>query len=137
MAENTNHTPETGGYSQEADLSPAAPDTAARRVLENLAELEPDLKAAAVIGPDGVVRASTGKAANWDRSAIELLAALDEAGDRPVDSAHLATDEAEIFVVREGGQALVAVTARFVLASLTGFDLRMALRDLSTGAERA
>ncbi|MGB0121246.1 MAG: hypothetical protein WBP55_09875, partial [Solirubrobacterales bacterium] len=59
------------------------------------------------------------------------------AQERPVDSAHLATDEAEIFVVREKGLVLVAVTARFVLASLTGFDLRMALRDLSKGAENA
>ena len=35
---------------------------------------------------------------------------------------------------REEGLTMVAVTERFVLASLTGFDMRMALRDF-LGAE--
>lgn len=138
VAENTNHPTEPGTGSQElAESSVVSREARARRALENLAELEPDLKAAAVIDADGQAVASTGKAANWNRTASELLAALDGAGGKPVDSAHLATGEGEIFVVREGGLALIAVTARFVLASLTSFDLRMALRDLSKGAESA
>jgi hypothetical protein len=107
------------------------------RVLENLGELEPELRAAAVIGRDGATLASTGSEPEWSARAAELLGALDRAGGREIDSAHLATPSGEIFVVREGGLALVAVTGRFVLASLTSFDIRMALRDLNQEAARA
>ncbi|MGA7434205.1 MAG: hypothetical protein WBW44_01150 [Solirubrobacterales bacterium] len=138
VAENTNEPTSPGADSHGASGSgTAVSEASARRVLENLTELEPDLKAAAVIGDDGKTVASTGKDPNWSQVAAQLVGALDAAQARPVDSAHLATDDAEIFAVRENGLVLVAVTARFVLASLTGFDLRMALRDLSKGAESA
>jgi len=138
VAENTNQPSPAGADSHDAaDPATTSAETNARRVLENLAELEPELKAAAVIDADGEAVASTGKAANWNRTAVELVNALDAARELPIDSAHLATEEAEIFVVREGGLALVAVTGRFVLASLTSFDLRMALRDLDTGVDHA
>lgn len=117
------------------------PGQSALRALENLSELEPGLKAAAVVDNEGRTVASTGTAAGagsaWSGAALELLASVDEAGESDFDSAHLATDEAEIFVVREGELALIAVTERFVLASLTSFDMRMALRDLNSGAANA
>ncbi|MDQ2701177.1 MAG: hypothetical protein M3Y23_07600 [Actinomycetota bacterium] len=113
------------------------PVQAAARVLENLCELEPELKAAAIIGAEGQTVATTGSAGSWGESARELIEALDGVRGRDVDSAHLATDAAEIFMVREGGLALVAVTARFVLASLTSFDMRMALRDVARGGKDA
>lgn len=106
------------------------PDPAAR-VLDELAELEPELRAAAIIGADRKARAVRSADPGWGDGAVALLDAVDSAGDRPVDSAHLATDRAEVFVIREGGLSLVAVTGRFVLASLTGFDMRMSLRDLA------
>lgn len=119
MSDNTLHTPEPDGPSQ-----------AAGRVLENLAELEPELKGAVILNPAGDTIASTGSGSAWGPAAIELLAAVDAARETEIDNAHLATDLAEIFVVREGELVLIAVTARFVLASLTSFDMRMALRDV-------
>jgi len=117
------------------------PDHSAGRVLENLAELEPELVAAAIIDADGETIASTGAGQGpgtaWAAAAIELLGALADVRDTAVDSAHLATDDAEVFVVRENGLSLVAVTGRFVLASLTSFDMRMALRDAASGAGNA
>jgi len=113
------------------------PVQAAGRVLENLTELEPELRAAAIIDDDGRTIASSGSALTWGGAGLELLASLDAVRDREVDSAHLATETAEIFMVREGGLSLIAVTGRFVLASLTSFDMRMALRDVAAGAENA
>ncbi|MGK2931489.1 MAG: hypothetical protein ACSLFD_01725 [Solirubrobacterales bacterium] len=128
MADNTEQTPEPGTVSQ-AEI--------AERVLDNLAELEPELRAAAILGPGGESLASTRTGADWLGAANELLASVDAVRERPVDSAHLATETAEVFVVRQDGLSLIAVTGRFVLASLTSFDMRMALRDVSAGAGHA
>ena len=133
VAENTKQPPEPDGSAQLAKTLAGG----AERVLENLAELEPELRAAAIIGPGGAPVASSGSDPAWSDRAGDLLAALDGTEDREIDSAHLATDTAEIFVVREHGLALVAVTGRFVLASLTSFDIRMALRDLAREAGHA
>jgi hypothetical protein len=115
---------------------PARPDPAAR-ILDELAELEPELKGAAIIGADGTALAVRAEDPGWADGAIALLEAVDSVGDREVDSAHVATGEGEVFVVRDGGLSLVAVTGRFVLASLTGFDMRMSLRDLKGEVDRA
>lgn len=133
VAENTNQPPDPVEPAQGTKGLAGS----AERVLENLAELEPELRAAAIIGSDGATVASSGAEPEWSARAGDLLAALDKAKDREIDSAHLATETAEIFVVREDGLALVAVTGRFVLASLTSFDIRMALRDLAREAEHA
>lgn len=106
----------------------------ATRVLENLAELEPQLIGAAILNHGLEVIAEIGGASR-SRDAAELVTALLEAsGDEEFDSAHVAGAEGEVFVVSEAGLCLVAVTGRFVLASLTSFDMRMALRDLSGSA---
>ena len=42
-----------------------------------------------------------------------------------------------MFVVRENGLVMVAVTERLVLASLTLFDMRMSLRGLDSGGADA
>lgn len=115
---------------------PAQSDPAVR-ILEELAELEPELKGAAIIGAGGEAVAARSEDPGWAEGAAALLGAVDSAGDRPVDSAHIATGRGEVFVVREGDLALVAVTGRFVLASLTGFDMRMSLRDLNSEVDRA
>lgn len=110
------------------------PETTADRsrlVLDTLAGLEPELKAAAVLSDDGDVLATTTGDEEWGRLARELLEALEQAGPGELDSSHITTEDAEVFMVREAGFALVAVTARFVLASLTSFDIRMSLRDLA------
>lgn len=128
MADQSNKT----GTAGESDR----PESAAR-VLEELAELEPELRGAAIIGPGRTALAVRSEDPGWAGDAIALLGAVDAAGGREVDSAHIATEQAEVFVVREGDLALVAVTERFVLASLTGFDMRMSLRDLAAEAGSA
>lgn len=105
---------------------------AAFRVLENLGELEPELVNAAILDADLEPLAVTSSSARWQSEAVELLKSLEAAsGDEDFDSAQIAEAEGEVFAVAEGGLYLVAVTGRFVLASLTSYDMRMALRDLA------
>lgn len=105
-------------------------EQAAGRVLENLAELEPQLVNAGIFGPEGKSVASSSDDPAWTTQAAGLLEALEAgSGDEKLDSAHVASAEGEVFVVSESGLSLVAVTGRFVLASLTSYDMRMALRD--------
>ena len=51
-------------------------------------------------------------------------------GDR-AESVHVGTEDGEVFAVRHGELAMVAVSERFTLASLMLFDMRMALRELA------
>lgn len=111
------------------------------RGLPYLLELEPEIRAAALVDGDGVVLeyadGTDGDRPDFRSAAVELLGVVEGAGGRPFDSCHIASSEAEIFVVREGDLSLVAVTERFVLASLVSFDMRMTLRDLARGASVA
>ncbi len=125
MAAERIHT-ETPGAGSQAD--------SALRVLENLAELEPELRGAAIFsgtGPDRRLLAVTVDDDRWAEAAVELADAVIGAAVEEFDSAHVALDAGEAFVVSEAGLTLVATTGRFVLASLTGFDMRMCLRDLA------
>ena len=103
---------------------------AAGRVLENLAELEPQLINAGIFGASRETVALSSDDPGWSDQAQALLEALEAgSGEEKLDSAHIASAEGEVFVVSESGLSLVAVTGRFVLASLTSYDMRMALRD--------
>jgi len=114
------------------DLSETALKRAAGRVLENLAELEPELINAGIFDLNRDAVAVSSKSAAWLKEAVELLDALEAAsGEERFDSAHVASENGEVFVVSEAGLSLVAVTGRFVLASLTSYDMRMALRDVA------
>jgi hypothetical protein len=106
---------------------------AAEGALAYLRELTPDLRGAAIIGPEGRALAATGSIDRWSEAAAAFLDAADDAGDRRADHVHVATGEGEVFAVRDGDHAAVAVTERFVLASLTVFDMRTVLRDLGSG----
>jgi predicted regulator of Ras-like GTPase activity (Roadblock/LC7/MglB family) len=99
--------------------------------LAYLDEITPQLRGAVILDPEGEPLAATGDADTWAAAAAELLAAADAAGDEPADHAHVATEDGEVFALRHGGLAIVAVTERFVLASLTLFDMRAVLRDLA------
>jgi hypothetical protein len=109
--------------------------------LAYLAELEPDVRAAGIFGPDGSpVATSAPDLPGFLEAAPQLLQAVGEAsgGEREVDSCHVALENGEVFMVREAGMTMIAVTDRFVLASLTAFDMRMTLRDfLETGENSA
>jgi predicted regulator of Ras-like GTPase activity (Roadblock/LC7/MglB family) len=106
---------------------------AAEGALAYLAEMSPDLRAAAVLSADGSVLAATGARERWRQDAAALLEAADRAGKERVEQVHIGTGQGEVFAVRHAGLAAVAVTERFPLASLTFFDLRSMLRDLARG----
>lgn len=124
-----------GIFADMADASTAAPPTgeSAAAALEFLAEMSPDLRGAAILGPDGEVLAATdGDPERWRDDAAALLAAADEAEEAPVEQVHIATEQGEVFAIRNAGLAAISVTDRFALASLMLFDLRSALRQLAT-----
>ena len=106
---------------------------AAQRAVAYLEEVSPEMRGCTILGSDGEVLAASGDDPSaWGPAASDLLAAADRAGEGPADHAHVATGEGEAFCVRHADLAAVAVTDRFVLASLMFFDLRAALRDLAS-----
>jgi hypothetical protein len=117
-------------------MSPAAtrgaldPDQA----VTYLSELSPDLRGCAIIDSRGELLAASGDEGRWHDAAVALLKAADEAGDEPIEHVHVATEDGEVFAVRDADRAIVAVTERFVLASLMVFDMRAVLRDLAGGS---
>ncbi|HET9153794.1 MAG TPA: hypothetical protein VFN85_06735 [Solirubrobacterales bacterium] len=110
----------------------AAPSSeSAEAALAFLAEMSPDLRGAAVLGPGGEVLAATGgEPERWSEDAGALLAAADAAEETRVEQVHIATEQGEVFAIRNEALAAVAVTERFALASLMLFDLRSMLREL-------
>ncbi|MGH2957481.1 MAG: hypothetical protein ACRDL6_10855 [Solirubrobacterales bacterium] len=99
--------------------------------VSHLAEISPQLRGCAILSERGGVLASSGDPEAWGAAAAELIAAADAAGPEPASHAHVATADGEAFFVREGDLVAVAVSDRFVLASLMLFDLRATLRELA------
>ncbi|HEX6152494.1 MAG TPA: hypothetical protein VFZ19_03130 [Solirubrobacterales bacterium] len=120
-----------------SDASAAtAPDAeSAEAALAFLTEMSPDLRGAAILGPEGGVLAATGgEPERWAEDAAALFAAADAAEDVPVEQVHIATEQGEVFAIRNAGLAAIAVTERFALASLMLFDMRSTLRQLAQEA---
>jgi predicted regulator of Ras-like GTPase activity (Roadblock/LC7/MglB family) len=105
---------------------------AAAAALAFLTEMSPDLRAAAILGPDGALL-SAGAPGHWREGVATLFDAADRAGGEPIEQVHIGTEQGEVFALRHAGLAAVAVTERFALASLTFFDMRSLLRDLAAG----
>jgi hypothetical protein len=103
--------------------------------LDRLMELSPEMRGGAILASREVLAASADAAA-WGDAAAELLAAADSDGE-PAEQVHVATEAGEVFALREGELTAVAVTERFVLASLMAFDMRAMLRDLAAGGAEA
>lgn len=118
--------------------APAAPSSeSAEAALAFLAEMSPDLRGAAILGGDGAVLAATGdETERWREDAAALFTVADAAEGVPVEQVHVATEQGEVFAIRNEGLAAVAVTERFALASLMLFDMRAVLRDVARGVER-
>ena len=107
---------------------------AAEAALAFLTEMSPDLRGAAILDGEGEVLAASGEEPErWAEGAATLLAVADAAGGEQVEQVHVATEQGEVFAVRNAGLAAIAVTNRFALSSLTFFDLRATLLDLSRG----
>jgi predicted regulator of Ras-like GTPase activity (Roadblock/LC7/MglB family) len=112
----------------------APSEESAEAALAFLTEMSPDLRGAAILGPSGEVLAAGGEEpGRWGEDAAALLAAADAAEETPVEQVHIATEQGEVFAIRNAELAAVAVTDRFALASLLLFDMRSMLRQLSRG----
>ncbi|HEX5990058.1 MAG TPA: hypothetical protein VFY75_07590 [Solirubrobacterales bacterium] len=119
----------------DAAAATAPSGESAAAALEFLAEMSPDLRGAAILGPeDEVLAVSGGEPERWREDAAALFAAADGAEEEPVEQVHIATEQGEVFAIRNAGLAAVAVTDRFALASLMLFDMRSMLRELAAPA---
>ncbi|HEX7279722.1 MAG TPA: hypothetical protein VF255_08885 [Solirubrobacterales bacterium] len=114
----------------------AAPSAeSAEAALAFLTEMSPDLRGAAILGSEGDVLAATDEEPErWADDAAALFAAADAAEGAPVEQVHIATEQGEVFAIRNAGLAAVTVTERFALASLMLFDMRSTLRQLAQEA---
>jgi hypothetical protein len=119
----------------DGETSEAVSADAAASALAYLTEMSPDLRGGAILESDGSVLAASNQPERWRDDAATLLEVADGAGGEPVDQAHIATEQGEVFAVRHVGLTAIAVTDRFALASLLFFDMRAVLRDLSEGGD--
>ena len=103
----------------------------AEQALAYLAEMSPDVRGGAILAADSTVLAASGDPDRWAEAGAALLEAADRAGGEATEQLHVATEQGEVFAVRHAGLTAVAVTERFVLASLMAFDIRAVLRDLA------
>jgi hypothetical protein len=117
----------------DAHASEAVSGEAAEGALAYLREMSPDLRDAAILGPEGEVLAAGERPDRWQEDAATLFEVADRAGGEPVEQVHIGTEQGEVFALRHAGLTAVAVTERFALASLTFFDMRSLLRDLAAG----
>jgi predicted regulator of Ras-like GTPase activity (Roadblock/LC7/MglB family) len=131
----------TALYVERVSASKAAtPATGADRAAEavqRLEEMAADVRGCALLDAGGAVLASSGDAErrdDWAEAAAGLLAAADAIRDQPAEHVHVGTEEGEVFAVRDGGLAMVAVTDRFTLTSLLVSDMRTVLREALKGS---
>jgi hypothetical protein len=126
-----------GIFADMPDAAATAPpsEESAAAALAFLGEMSPDLRGAAILGSGGELLAATGEEPErWREDAAALFAAADGAEGTPVEQVHIATEQGEVFAVRNAGLAAVTVTDRFALASLMLFDMRSTLRRLADAA---
>ena len=119
----------------DGETSEAVSAEAATSALAYLTEMSPDLRGGAILESGGAILAASDRPERWREDAATLLEVADGAGGEPVDQAHIATEQGEVFAVRHAGLTAIAVTDRFALASLLFFDMRAVLRDLSEGGD--
>jgi predicted regulator of Ras-like GTPase activity (Roadblock/LC7/MglB family) len=119
----------------DGETSEAVSADAAASALAYLTEMSPDLRGGAILAADGAVLAASDRPERWREDVATLLEVADGAGGEPIEQVHIATEQGEVFAVRNAGMTAVAVTDRFALASLLFFDMRAVLRDLSEGGD--
>ena len=119
----------------DGQTSEAVSGEAAASALAFLTEMSPDLRGGAILDAEGSVLAASGQPERWRDDAATLLALADEAGEEAIEQLHIATEQGEVFAVRQAGLVALAVTDRFALASLLLFDMRSILHDLAGGGD--
>jgi hypothetical protein len=109
----------------------------AERAVRRLEEMAADLRGCALLDSEGEVLAASGEAERrdeWREASADLLTAADAARDEPARHVHVATEDGEVFAIRDRGLTMVAVAERFTLASLLVSDIRTVLRELAAPA---
>ena len=109
---------------------------AAAQAIQRFSGASREVRGCALLGPGGVLAAS-GSEAGWEEAGGALLHAADQAAGVQATHAHVATEEGEVFAVRSGPLAMVAVTSRYTLASLVFADMRAAIRSARGAAAEA
>ena len=104
-----------------------ASEASALAAVESLLASTSEIRGAAILGPASVLAASGGQS-RWEEAGQALLDAADRAAGAPATHAHVATEEGEVFAIRAGELAMIAVASRFALASLVFADMRAAFR---------
>jgi hypothetical protein len=107
--------------------------------LRYLIELSTDIRAALLLGTDGALLAAaperpSERAIDVTKALLReasLASASDEAAPVEID---VRLERATVFLVREGGPALVCVAGPFALPGLILHDMRAVLSDLRRGA---
>jgi predicted regulator of Ras-like GTPase activity (Roadblock/LC7/MglB family) len=116
----------------------------AAQALADLTEISAQIEAAVLAGTDGSVVASTfqqeGRGEELARAAVELVAAAGEArgtsGAPELVQIQAATPRGSLFVVRDGGHVVAAVTGSKPTVGLVFYDLKTCLRMLEREAEK-
>ena len=116
----------------------------AGQALADLMEISSQVRAAAVLSPDGSVESASpgGEAGEaLARAARDLLEAADSvrsAGDATLTQLEAATREGSVFVVRDGERVVSATTGVSPTVGLVFYDLKTCLRALAdTGGAQA
>lgn len=119
----------SGGQAVQSEAPrPIAPELA-RRLLEQLVEQAPEVRAAALIESSGTQLVASDDA-DWSSGNEALWRAAGSSARAAGTELHVATGDGEVFAIRGRGLTIVATTERFALASLTLCDLRAVLRGL-------
>ena len=116
----------------------------AAQALADLTEISAQIEAAVLAGTDGSVVASTfqqeGRGEELARAAVELVAAAGEArgnsGAPELVQIQAATPRGSLFVVRDGGHVVAAVTGSKPTVGLVFYDLKTCLRMLERETEK-
>jgi predicted regulator of Ras-like GTPase activity (Roadblock/LC7/MglB family) len=116
----------------------------AAQALADLTEISAQIEAAVLAGMDGSVVASTfqqeGRGEELARAAVELVAAAGEARGDPgapeLVQIQAATPRGSLFVVRDGGHVVAALTDSKPTVGLVFYDLKTCLRMLEREAEK-
>jgi predicted regulator of Ras-like GTPase activity (Roadblock/LC7/MglB family) len=117
-------------------------DVDAQQALADLTEISSQIQAAVVFDDEGRVAGSTfadaDRGAELARAAGELLAQADSvsAGAAALVQLEIATLEGSVFVVRDGATRIAATTGAEPTVGLVFYDLKSALRQLSSKPER-
>ena len=104
----------------------------AAQALADLTEISSQIEAAVLAEASGAVVASTfsdrGRGEEVARAAAELLEAAERAGRAGLVQLEAATREGSVFVVRDGGHLVAAVTGPRPTVGLVFYDLKTCLR---------